>query len=969
MAVLSVQELSSMKRVDLQKLCKDHNVKANLRTEQLVEALAKQLAEADLKQTQKTTGSIRMATAQRPVRLRKSLSQPNLPSSIHGAPPAEFLRREPTQIPERKPTPIGSSTRSTGVKDGKENGVLAPKQTKASVTAASRTTTTIPVSRGIAGRLAVFGKATGTSTKSATDPTSKKTQSSRPLQKVTTALGTGAEVEPSTSSLLSSRLQAVESAQAELHTAVSDLQKSSEATGQGLRKDLDDVDNRLGAHGTEIKRLQESLEASQAVVANQAAENEQLRQTVSALEERLSQVEELARRSTQAADQLQSRVVELESSNARLAGLEASLAALQQQLARSPPTPRQTQPSPSPFALGQMTTSFDGSPYPDFPQYQYLDLEVNTTPSSRRRNRVWRPELGQDALLQYNGNDSAMIETAKYDSRSPRNSNGSQLHEQFDQRQLSPKQSDHYPSSGDASPAGRASPYNDPSNPQSKRQSAEQQPDGYRETRYYAGHDGGDEDDEGFFGTPRHQVDTPPPAPPSTYPQPPQSHYQLQQQQQAQYRRSVNDSRRVSTATQQNIPNPPSPPPLFDHSHLRPGKSAQLLSAEKTLEMYRVNAKKTNDPEIQFQFAVLMLDALRQQGGPDSPNATTYDIEKDREQKESSVKDAIRMLQRLADRGHHEAQYFLADCYANGIGTSRGRQDFDKAYPLFVQAAKHRHADAAYRAGICCENGWGCRRDSAKAIQFYRTAGSLQHPGAMYRLGIAELNGELSLPKRPREGVKWLKRSSEHATPEFPHALHELALLHEQGIDNVVFVDTDYSAELLAQASELGYAPSAYRLGQCYEYGQMGCPMDPALSIHYYNIAAQQDHRDACFALTAWYLVGSPGVLPQSDTEAYLWAKKAADQGLAKAMYAVGYFTEVGIGAVIDPQEAVHWYKQAADAGDKRAEQRLKSNSAAGPLPGAPLGDREGMQSAAGQAGGNHGPAGLKAKDKDCIIM
>lgn len=59
------------------------------------------------------------------------------------------------------------------------------------------------------------------------------------------------------------------------------------------------------------------------------------------------------------------------------------------------------------------------------------------------------------------------------------------------------------------------------------------------------------------------------------------------------------------------------------------------------------------------------------------------------------------------------------------------------------------------------------------------------------------------------------------------------------------------------------------------------------------NIAAQQNHRDACFALTAWYLVGSPGVLPQSDTEAFLWAKKAADQGLAKAQYAVGYFSEV----------------------------------------------------------------------------
>ena len=69
-----------------------------------------------------------------------------------------------------------------------------------------------------------------------------------------------------------------------------------------------------------------------------------------------------------------------------------------------------------------------------------------------------------------------------------------------------------------------------------------------------------------------------------------------------------------------------------------------------------------------------------------------------------------------------------------------------------------------------------------------------------------------------------------------------------------------------------------------------------ALTSSLQNIAAQQNHRDACFALTAWYLVGSPGVLPQSDTEAFLWAKRAADAGLAKAMYAVGYFYEVAIG-------------------------------------------------------------------------
>ncbi|KAL7415322.1 putative protoplast regeneration and killer toxin resistance protein [Mrakia frigida] len=365
-------------------------------------------------------------------------------------------------------------------------------------------------------------------------------------------------------------------------------------------------------------------------------------------------------------------------------------------------------------------------------------------------------------------------------------------------------------------------------------------------------------------------------------------------------------------------------PPLLDQSHLRPGNQAALLSHAKTLELYRTNAKKTNDPEVIFEFAVFMIDA--------SKNLTSDTPENDvavEEKKEDLIKEAVVLLKRLADRGHPDAQYFLADCYANGIGTLRGKQDFDRAFPLFMLAAKHGHPDAAYRAGTCCENGWGCRRESAKAVQFYKKAAAALHPGAMYRLGTAELNGNLALSKRPKEGVKWLKRSTEHATEEFPHALHELALLHERGIDNVLFVDLEYAAELLAQASELGYAPSAYKLGECYEYGKMGCPQDAALSIHYYNIAAQQEHREACFALTAWYLVGSPGVLPQSDTEAYLWAKKAAEAGLAKAQYAVGYFSEVGIGTPPSPQDALSWYRLAADAGDKRAAQRLRSNSSA----------------------------------------
>lgn len=68
------------------------------------------------------------------------------------------------------------------------------------------------------------------------------------------------------------------------------------------------------------------------------------------------------------------------------------------------------------------------------------------------------------------------------------------------------------------------------------------------------------------------------------------------------------------------------------------------------------------------------------------------------QKKEDLIKEATGLLKRLADRGHPDAQYFLADCYANGIGTARSKQDFDRAFPLFMLAAKHGHPDAAYRS-------------------------------------------------------------------------------------------------------------------------------------------------------------------------------------------------------------------------------------------------------------------------------
>ena len=283
--------------------------------------------------------------------------------------------------------------------------------------------------------------------------------------------------------------------------------------------------------------------------------------------------------------------------------------------------------------------------------------------------------------------------------------------------------------------------------------------------------------------------------------------------------------------------------------------------------------------------------------------------------REKYIFDAHKLLKRLVHAGYPDAMFYLADCHGSGsLGLER---DPKEAFNLYQSAAKAGHAPSAYRVAVCCElgaeEGGGTRRDPMKAIQWYKRAASLGDTPAMYKLGMILLKGLLGQPKNPREALSWLKRAAERANAQNPHALHELGLLYETAQPNDSIVrDERYALELFTRAAEYGYKYSQFRLGTAYEHGLLTCPIDPKQSISWYSRAAAQGEHQAELALSGWYLTGSGGLLPQSDTEAYLWARKSAQSGYAKAEYAMGYFNEVGIGAPANLEEAKRWYWRAA---------------------------------------------------------
>lgn len=307
--------------------------------------------------------------------------------------------------------------------------------------------------------------------------------------------------------------------------------------------------------------------------------------------------------------------------------------------------------------------------------------------------------------------------------------------------------------------------------------------------------------------------------------------------------------------------------------------------------MYRANVKKTNDPTIQYEFAVFMVNAANEAAaagdGDGTPRQPGTKTPKDLEGASDSVpasssaellREARHILQRLSDRSYPFAQYYLADGYASGL-FNKGKEDYDRAFPLFIASSKHGHAEAGYRAALCYEFGWGTRKDPPKAVQFYRQSASKNHPGAMSRLGRACLVGDMGLGKRYREGIKWLKRAAESADFQYNSAPYELGLLHETGYGDDIFLDESYAAQLFTQSADLGHMEANYRLGDAYEHGKLSCPKDPALSVHFYTGAAQRRHPLAMMALCAWYMVGAEPVLEKDENEACEWARKAAEAG------------------------------------------------------------------------------------------
>ncbi|GBB93593.1 hypothetical protein RclHR1_00220027 [Rhizophagus clarus] len=353
--------------------------------------------------------------------------------------------------------------------------------------------------------------------------------------------------------------------------------------------------------------------------------------------------------------------------------------------------------------------------------------------------------------------------------------------------------------------------------------------------------------------------------------------------------------------------------------------SVTLANDEKALQKYRDAAKKTNDPNVQVDYAKFLINMIECH---DTSSANKNNEQINHQEKYNKlVEEASYWINLLAKKDNAEAMYIKGTWYEYGKFGQETKHD--KAFRLYLSASKHDNPKAIYKVAEHYENN----KDTKRALQFYKKAASQGDVSALYRLSLVYLLGELKTEPDYSQALIYLKSAAAKANEECPDGAYVYGMILAKEWDKVLIPDQvvapdDHEAkEYIQKAANLGHVKALYKMGHCYEYANLGCQFDPILSVSYYKRAAEKGDAEADMALSKWYLCGAEGYFDQNEALAYEHAERAAITGLAAAEFAMGYFHEVGIHVPVNSTQANLWYTKAAENGNEDAKQRLASGS------------------------------------------
>lgn len=236
---------------------------------------------------------------------------------------------------------------------------------------------------------------------------------------------------------------------------------------------------------------------------------------------------------------------------------------------------------------------------------------------------------------------------------------------------------------------------------------------------------------------------------------------------------------------------------------------------------------------------------------------------------------------------------------------------------------------AQYRIGMQFENS----KDIGNALKHYQMGVDAGDSAACYRLGMMVLLGQHGQLQDYQRGLGLIFAAAQSADENAPQGAYVLGMLQARELPQVSIPDRFLAKDMnkarinIERAAFLGFAKAQAKMGGAYELCELGCDFNPALSLHYNNLAARQGEVEAEMAISKWFLAGHEGVFEKDEEMAFVYAQRAAQDGLPTAQFAMGYFFEIGIYVTVNLPVAKDWYSKAAASGNTDAAGRIDSLS------------------------------------------
>lgn len=293
--------------------------------------------------------------------------------------------------------------------------------------------------------------------------------------------------------------------------------------------------------------------------------------------------------------------------------------------------------------------------------------------------------------------------------------------------------------------------------------------------------------------------------------------------------------------------------------------------------------------------------------------------------------------------GPQESQYIFEECISKrGFGNNKISKEtvakenleeakrkehrglYNEAFKDYLQAADFGELEEAqFKVGeyyyAYCEGeskadfSLSEEEAIAQAIKYYELAANKGNADAQYSLYTIFYEG-IYVEENYEEAFKWGMKAANQG-----HADAEYGVAEAYQYGNGVKIDYKEAVKWYERAADQGLTEALTELGYDYKFGDMNLSVNYGKSFAYYIQAAQKGDMAGQANVAEFYMEGKG--IEKNEEEALKWYRKAAEQGDADSEYAIGQYYEYDGN---DIKLAIEWYRKAAEQGYVDAQMKMK---------------------------------------------